>query len=338
MNARTRKGLAAAAVAFGLLWPAAARANDPATAQMLFDQARKLMAQERYAEACPKLEESQKLDPAGGTLLHLAVCREREGRIATAWALYSDALSQAKRDKRPDRAKFSQERIDVLGPRLPKMRVRVAPANRSLQGFRLTRDELAVGEAQWGEAIPVDPGARVMKAQADGRKTWTFKVDVPNQPNEVTVDVPELEIDPNANDAANATRPEKPDEKKKTVSYEEATRGDTQRTLGIVAGGIGLAGIGVGAVFGLLSISKKNAADDQCRGPELNLCTQKGVDDGNTAVTFGNVSTIAFIAGAAFAAGGAVLYFTAPDATTPVAVSPAVGPNTAGLTLSARFR
>jgi serine/threonine-protein kinase len=294
------------------------------------------MAQERYPEACPKLEESQKLDPAGGTLLHLAVCREREGRIATAWALYSDALSRAKRDKRADRAKFAQERIDVLGPRLPKMRVRVAPANRALPGFKLTRDALAVGEAQWGESVPVDPGARLMKAQADGRKAWTFSVDVPNRPNEITVEVPELEIDPDANEAA--ATPSKPDGKKGSVSYEDTTRGDTQRTLGIVAAGVGVAGIGLGAIFGLVSISKKNAADEQCRGPELNLCTQKGVDDGDAALQAGNISTIAFIAGAALAAGGAVLYFTAPDAATPVAVTPTFGPNMAALSLTAHFR
>ena len=333
-----RRGLGIAAVVFGFVWPTIAHAADPATAQMLFEQARKLMGQDRYAEACPKLEESQRLDPAGGTLLHLAVCREREGRIATAWALYSDALSQAKRDKRTDRAKYAQERVDHLGPKLPKMRVRVAPANRALPGFKLTRDDLAVGEAQWGESVPVDPGARVMKAKADGRKAWTFKIDVPNQPNEVTVDVPELEIDPQAS-SMSGPKPDKTEEKKRTVDYgTDTTAGDTQRTLGIVAGGVGIAGIGVGAVFGLLSISKKNEADGQCRGPELELCTQQGVDDAKTGRTFGNVSTIAFVAGAALAAGGAVLYFTAPNASTPVAIAPTFGPNAAALSLTAKFR
>ena len=184
--------VAAAGAALATSAPRTSLASDPAAAQALFDQGRKLMAQERWADACPKLEESQRLDPAGGTLLHLALCREHEGRIATAWALYEDALAQAKHDARKDRAKVAQERIDFLGPRLPRMRVRVAVANRRAEGFTLSRDELVVGEAQWGEALPVDPGTHVLTAKATGRKPWTARVDVPAKPHEVVVEVPEL--------------------------------------------------------------------------------------------------------------------------------------------------
>lgn len=328
-----RRGLALG-IALGLAWPTTARANDPATAQMLFDQAKKLMAQEKYPEACPKLEESQKLDPAGGTLLHLAVCREREGRIATAWANYQEALSAAKRDKRPDRAKFAQERIEVLGPRLPKMRVRVAPANRALHGFHLTRDDVTVGEAQWGESVPVDPGTRTMKAQADGRKPWTLKVDVPTQPNEVSVDVPELEID-----TTTTAKPDEKKEEKRIVRYDgDSSRGDTQRTLGIVAGGAGILGVAVGSVFGLISISKKNAADKECRASDSTKCTEQGVSLAKDGIAAGNISTVAFITGAALLTGGVVLYLTAPDASSPsVALAPSIGPTSAAVSLSGHF-
>jgi hypothetical protein len=43
-------------------------------AQALFDQARKAMAAHDYAEACPKFDESYKVEQALGTLLNLAVC------------------------------------------------------------------------------------------------------------------------------------------------------------------------------------------------------------------------------------------------------------------------
>lgn len=323
-----RRTVAIAALGTSLVFAARAHANDPATAQALFDQARKLMSEEKFAEACPKLEESQKLDPAGGTLLHLALCREREGRIATAWAHYQDALSQAKRDGRKDRAKIAQERIDVLGPRLPKMRVRVAPANRALPGFRLTRDDVPVGEAQWGESVPVDPGARVLRARAEGRKDWTAKVEIPTGPNEVTVDVPELQID--------AQAAETPKDEKK-VRFDDAPGGDGQRTLGLVVGGVGIAGLVVGGAFGLVSMSKNDEADAECKPPDHKLCTQKGLDAGEAATQAGNVSTIAFIAGGALALGGAVLWLTAPSGGTSVGVMPSAGPRGASLSFTGRF-
>jgi hypothetical protein len=294
------------------------------------------MSQERYAEACPKLEESQRLDPAGGTLLHLAICREHEGKIATAWAHYQEALASAKRDGRRDRAKIAQERIDALGPRLPRIRVRVAPANKKLSGFSLTRDDVPVGEAQWDDAIPVDPGTRVLRAQAEGYKPWSASVDVPSKPGEVTVDVPALEPDPTRKAepvVAPATK-ETPGAPPRRI--EEAQRGEGQRTLGLVAGGVGVAGLAVGTIFGLISMSKKSEADKECQPPDRKLCTQKGVDAGNAAITAGNVSTIGFIAGGVLVGAGAVLYFTAPSGS--VAVGPSASPGGASLVAVGTFR
>jgi len=93
-------------------------------AQVLFDEGRALLEKGEVAAACSRFDRSQQLDPAGGTLLNLALCHEREGRLATAWIELHDALGIAMRDARADRATLAREHIDALGSRLPHVVIR----------------------------------------------------------------------------------------------------------------------------------------------------------------------------------------------------------------------
>lgn len=330
-----KNGFFLSLVAAALLLARDAHATDPATAQTLFDQARKLMAQERWAEACPKLEESQRLDPGGGTLLHLALCREHEGKIATAWATYQEALATARRDNRKDRAKIAQARIEVLQARLPKMRIKVSGKNRKLAGFRVTRDEAVIGEAQWGESFPVDPGTRTISARADGYKAWSTTVDVAIANTETTIDIPDLEAE---EATPPSTQPATSGEKPPVGDAPDPRAGDTQRTLGLVVGGVGVVSVVVGSVFGFMSIAKHSEADEKCKAPDFKLCSRAGIATGEDADTLGNVSTIAFIAGGLFVVGGAALYFTAPSSRLrAVRVAPQIGVQGGGLSLRSSF-
>jgi len=90
------------------------------------------------------------------------------------------------------------------------------------------------------------------------------------------------------------------------------------------AGGVGVAGLAVGTIFGLQSMSKHDDAAAKCPG----ACSdQAGVDLWNDARSAGNISTIGFVVGGVGLATGAVLWLTAkPTRTT--ALRAEVGPAT----------
>jgi len=160
-----------------VLSPELARADPDADAeaQTLFDEGRTLMKEGKFSEACPRLEKSQRLSPHGGTLLNVAACHERQGRIATAWVEFQQALTAARADGKDDRARLAQERIDVLQPRLPWIQIDVAdPAARD--ELTVALDDGTVPPAAWGKEMPIDPGTHRIVATAPGRSSTEQRV------------------------------------------------------------------------------------------------------------------------------------------------------------------
>ena len=108
------------------------------------------------------------------------------------------------------------------------------------------------------------------------------------------------------------------------------------KTAGLVVGGVGVAGLVVGGIFGAIAISKNSSANSGHCGGSLggpNQCDPTGVGLRSDAVNAGNISTIAFIAGGAVLATGAVLFFSAPREASRVQLGFSAG----GVALRARF-
>jgi len=184
---------------FGALWlagpPAFSRAaeTDEAGARVLFAEGRRLVDAGDYAAACPKFEDSLRLDPGVGTNFNLADCLERIGRTASAWARFLDVAAATKAAGQVERERVARWRAAVLEPRLCRMIVDVSSPAR---GLVVERDGIAIGQGSWGIAVPVDPGVHVVEATAPDRRKWSQSVTVPEAPTTVSVSVPELEAAP----------------------------------------------------------------------------------------------------------------------------------------------
>jgi hypothetical protein len=156
--------------------PARADSNS-ALAEALFGEGKQLMNAGNAREACPKFEESYRLDPAAGTLLNLALCHERLGRTATAWSEFKDAVTTARKDGRADREKFAAEHVKTLEPTLSRLTV-VVPQGSRVAGLEIKVDNTALGEALWGTALPFDPGTHLVTATAPHKRAWTSSIEL----------------------------------------------------------------------------------------------------------------------------------------------------------------
>ncbi len=333
------RGLGLLAAALVLATSAGALAQEPETvAQALFGEGRRLMKEGQYAAACPKLAESYRLDQAGGTSLNLALCYESNGQVASAWTTFKEALGLARKDKNAEREAFIQDKINALEPRLPKIAVKVA-AGANVAGVKVMRDSTALGAAAWGLPMPVDPGEHTIMADAPGYKHWETKVTIAAEPSMQELEVPALVPDPTAAKIEPKVAPGEP-----------ASDGSARRTGGFVVGGVGIASVIVGAVFGGQALSKKSASDKLCGGDsKAETCVGPASDgNGNDAASLNDTAKLdaklanAFIfGGIAVAALGTILVVTAPRATKTTTGSlellPAFGPNGAGMTLRGGF-
>jgi len=275
----------------------AARAGDgAAAAEVLFAEGKRLLQDGNVAAACPKFEESQRLDPGIGTLYWLGDCHARSGRTASAWAAFVEVAAAAKAAGQQARFEDANRRAEELAPKLARILVRVSTPD--VAGLTVRRGESTMGRGQWGTPLPVDPGAVTVEATAPGRRGWRTVATV-RAGELVHVEVPDLPPeDPHA-------LPPRTGEQNANASSLGAAR-----TAAIGLGAAGVVGIGLGGVYGLLSLSAKNDADERCDA--ANVCDARGVELRDDARARGNVATVATLVGAALATAGGVLWLTAP--------------------------
>jgi len=279
--------------------PSAAPLSDEALAEALFREGRQLTEAGHHAEACGKYAESQRLDPALGTLLNLAECHAEVGRTATAWAELREIVEIAGRQGQEDRRTYARGRVDELEARLSYVRLDGPPLPSDVT---LTLDGKRLGAAAIGTRLPLDPGRHLVVTRRGATEEHIrFEVELGPSDQAVSVRYP----------AAAATA---------SVLTEEPS--DARAIAGYVAVALGGVGLGVGSFFGIRAMMLQSDSDERCDGRG---CDQEGLDLYNGARRRANIATVCLTFGSVSAAVGAGMLVWA-------ALDPITGSTTVGLT------
>lgn len=274
-----------------------AESADTAAAESLFEQGRDLLRAGKASEACPKLAESERLDPATGTLLALALCHKAEGKLASAWAEFVDVEARARRENREDRVQVASDEAKNLHPRLSTLALDVPPEVAATPGLELHRDGVLVGRGAWNIAVPVDGGAHLIEATATGKQPWQKTVQIKPEADSAVVTLSALADAPVVS-APNGSEAEAP--------LRSAPRSwGALEWAGVSSAGAGVVALGIGGYFLSSALGKKSDSTQDCSG---DVCGTRGYAARSSAVSKGNTATIFGVVGGALVGAGAVMF------------------------------
>lgn len=314
---RLRFTVLACALLLAPVRPAAAD-NNVAKADALFAEAVKLR-DSNLELACAKFGEALQLNPqAIGTLMNVALCDEKLGRIATALRRFEEARERAIELNFAEHLKAAQQKIAALSREVPHLTIRFEqpPPPQT----KIVVDDRVIPMSQL-EDLRVDPGERTVIVSAPGRISFQKKVTIePRQ--RAGVDVPPLAK------AVISSRP----------------------TVGKIALASGGAMLAAGVVLGFVAqrryeaqFEPEGSAPCQAQPSGPPVCNDDGFSAVGQARTLGNVGTVVSIVGIAAIFTGGYLWYTAPKSPAPgtaerkVTVLPQLGPGGGGLAVFGRF-
>jgi hypothetical protein len=286
-----------------------------AARELAREGARKL-EQGEYAEALELLERAHQLVPAPTIRLLQAQALDKLGRLVQA----AERYEQVRRAKLgPDAPEAFAKAVATAELELPALRKRIPRLVVNVVGggsqAAVELDGSPVPAALIGIERPVDPGPHTIVARRGSLRTER-SVTLAEGAREVVV----LEL-PVAAGQDGSPR----------SSDSVQSDGSTQRTLGWVSLGVGVAGIATGATFALIASGKRSDLDSVCDDSRCPAAAQDDID------AFGRARTLSFVGYGVGIVGvglGATLLLTAPSdrrEQAAAAIAPFVGLASAGL-------
>jgi hypothetical protein len=185
------------------------------------------------------------------------------------------------------------------------------------------RDGVEQRAASLGIAVPVDPGKHEIVLRAPGHTESRVSVTVAEGENtELALELGAPLV--GAGEVSSGTSERPPAQ----------AGGSSQKTLGFVLGGVGVAGIATGIVAGALVLDRKSKVESECDG---NQCSHAGVEAASSGRTWSTVSTVAFAAGAVGVGVGLYLVLSAKPEPETARVELVTLPGAAALNLRGAF-
>jgi hypothetical protein len=201
-------------------------------AQDLFVQSREAAKRGDYLTACAGFKESQSLVPTPGTLLNLADCEERQGKLVQALTDFEEVGREL--DPGDPRAQVAEVRSKAIAARVSHLTLRLA-AGAPMDELRITLEPTGQ-EVPLGSAMRVDPGEyRIVLRSADGSERTLPITLHESESKELVADAPRPSVAP-APDSATST----------------GTARSRRRMLGFALGGTGVGLLALGTVTGIV--------------------------------------------------------------------------------------
>lgn len=295
-------------------------AESRAAAETLFRDAKAAFDAGDYATACPKLEGAYALTggEALGGALFLARCYEKQGKIASAWGVYTEVAGKAGAAGQTERAAQAASGAAALRPRLHYVSLRVPEAVTAIPEAQIHRQGKPLRRELWASRFPVDPGTLTLDVAAPGKRTATRTVPIPSAPGETTITLDALVDSPASGPGAGAIQPPPAPPEKAPLPPPRVALDPWSgpRVAGVVIAAIGVAGMGVSVGVGAAARGEyKTAVADASNCSALPgggvACTNLGPTE--DARRLGNVGTVTFLASAGAALGGGLLILLAPS-------------------------
>jgi tetratricopeptide (TPR) repeat protein len=225
----------------------------------LFREARVLLEQRRYREACRMFERSLELDPSPGTLLNLGNCYEQEGDLARALATFERAVADSQLEKNEAKrnawTQGGSQRLDALLARVPVLRLTPSPTPGAL--LRIDGEE----QLQQRGPLRLNPGKHTLEVSAAGKRTLSQELEL-KLGEQLELALPEL---------SPATRTESLPHRQ--LPEAEPRASSAQRAAWVLIGGGALLSA-AGMVTALMANAKENELEEGCAGTR---CTDPGL-------------------------------------------------------------